>query len=104
MPAATARRKAVIVLDLVRAWAALASRGAVAFVAERTYFWKHAARMPYDQTAAADSLRGSGAVERVTRPVVSMRVKQAGLRWTAAGVAGVLALRALLRSEDRNQW
>ncbi len=47
---------------------------------------------------------GSGAVESANRHVVGVRVKQAGMRWTATGVAGVLALRALLRSTRWEAW
>ncbi len=47
---------------------------------------------------------GSGAVESANRHVVGVRVKQAGMRWTAPGLRGVLALRALLRSRHWDQW
>jgi hypothetical protein len=36
--------------------------------------------------------------------VVGVRAKQAGMHWSAAGVAGVLALRALLRSDRWEAW
>jgi hypothetical protein len=43
-------------------------------------------------------------VESANRHVVGVRVKPAGMRWTAEGMAGVLALRALLRSARWDQW
>lgn len=57
-----------------------------------------------DQYAAAGYPLGSGAVESANRHLVGVRAKQAGMRWTAAGVAGILALRALLRSRRGEDW
>ena len=82
----------------------LASAQAEAFVAELTYFQNQAPRMAYDQYEAAGSPIGSGAVESANRHVVGTRVKQAGMRWTVSGVAGVLALRTLLRSGRWDAW
>lgn len=90
--------------DLLGEWAALAPKQAEAFAAELTFFRNQAPRMAYDQYEAQGYPIGSGAVESANRHVVGVRVKQAGMRWTAVGVAGVLALRALLRSDRWEAW
>lgn len=101
---ATARLKAGAVLGLLAEWAALTPKDAAAFAAECTYFRNQAPRMRYDEYAAAGYPLGSGAVESANRHVVGARAKQAGMHWTPAGVAGVLALRALLRSDRWEAW
>jgi hypothetical protein len=101
---ATARLKAGEVAALTAEWAGLVPKDAAAFAAERTYFRNQAPRMRYDEYAAAGYPLGSGAVESANRHVVGARVKQAGMRWTPTGVAGVLALRALLRSRRWEDW
>lgn len=102
--AATARLKAGAVVELIQTWARLTPKDAPAFAAELTYFRNQAPRMHYDAYAAAGYPLGSGAVESANHHVVGVRVKQAGMRWTTAGVTGVLALRALLRSGGWDQW
>ena len=89
---------------LLAEWADLAPKQAEAFAEECTYFQNQAPRMAYDQYEGAGYPIGSGAVESANRHVVGVRVKQAGMRWTPPGVAGVLALRALLRSDRWDQW
>ncbi|MGN6757670.1 MAG: ISKra4 family transposase [Thermomicrobiales bacterium] len=102
--AATARLKAGAVLELLAEWATLIPKDAPTFAAEVTYFRHQAARMQYDAYVVAGYPVGSGAVESANRHIVGVRVKQAGMRWTAGGVAGVLALRALLRSGGWDCW
>ena len=101
---ATARLKAGEVMVLTAAWTELHPHDRGAFAAECTYFRNQAPRMRYDEYAAAGYPLGSGAVESANRHVVGVRTKQAGRRWTPAGAAGVLALRALLRSERWERW
>ena len=72
-----------------------------AFVEEATFFRTQAPRMAYDQDEAAGYPSGSGTVESANRHAVAVRVKQAGMRWTATAVAGV---RALLRFGRWGQW
>jgi len=102
--AAGKRLREGAVQDLLAAWGEATPKQAEAFAAELTYFQNQAPRMAYDQYEAAGYPIGSGAVESANRHVVGVRVKQAGMRWTAPGVAGVLALRALLRSARWDQW
>jgi len=90
--------------DLLIEWAALTPRDAAAWATEQTYFRNHAHRMAYDQYQQAGYPLGSGAVESANRHVVGMRVKQAGMRWGRTGLIGVLALRALLRSQRWETW
>jgi hypothetical protein len=62
------------------------------------YFTTHAARMDYPRFVARQLPIGSGAVESAGKQLVTHRAKQAGMRWSAAGLQGVLSLRALHRS------
>jgi hypothetical protein len=87
--------------------AALAGAGAVPPLTEAAaevvrraegYFTTHAARMDYPRFVAHQWPIGSGAVESAGKQVVTQRAKQAGMRWSAAGLQGVLSLRALHRS------
>lgn len=102
--AAKARLLQGAVQDLLRTWGTLTPRDAAAWAAELTYFRHQAPRMAYDQYRAAGYPLGSGAVESANRHVVGVRVKQAGMRWGARGVRGVLAFRALLRSARWDGW
>lgn len=63
-----------------------------------SYFTPHAARMDYPRFVAAHLPIGSGAVESSCKCVVEARAKQAGMRWSTAGVQHVASLRALHRS------
>jgi hypothetical protein len=62
------------------------------------YFTTHAARMDYPRFVARQLPIGSGAVESAGKQLVTQRAKQAGMRWSAAGLQRVLSLRALHRS------
>lgn len=101
---ATARLKAGEVRDLLAEWAVCVPQQPDPFAAECTYLRNQAPHMAYDQYAAAGYPLGSGAVESANRHVVGARTKQAGRHRTAPGVAGVLALRALLRSARWAAW
>jgi hypothetical protein len=77
--------------------AAQESRGRAA-AAEVHYFTVNAGRMAYATYRAAGYPLGSGMVESGCKQVVGQRAKGAGMRWSAAGVQGVLTLRAALLS------
>jgi len=63
-----------------------------------SYFTTNAARMDYPHFVARDLPIGSGAVESTCKCLVEARAKQAGMRWSAAGVQRIASLRALQRS------
>jgi hypothetical protein len=65
---------------------------------ERGYFTTNAARMRYPQFRAQGLPVGSGAVESACRHLVQHRLKGAGMRWSEAGAAAILALRSALAS------
>jgi hypothetical protein len=65
---------------------------------ERGYFTTNAARMRYPQFRAQGLPVGSGAIESAARHLVQHRLKGAGMRWSPAGAAALLALRSLLAS------
>lgn len=79
-------------LPLATAEAAEAHQAAV------SYFTTHAARMDYPRFVAQHLPIGSGAVESSCKCLVEARAKQAGMRWSTAGVQHVASLRALHRS------
>lgn len=62
------------------------------------YFETNARRMDYAAYRAAGYPIGSGTVESACKRVVGARAKGAGMRWSKAGVQGVLTLRAELLS------
>jgi hypothetical protein len=62
------------------------------------YFTANAARMDYPRFVARELPIGSGAVESTCKCLVEARAKQAGMRWSAAGVQRIASLRALHRS------
>ena len=101
---ASERLRGGAVQDLLAEWAAAAPQQAEAFAEEVTFFRNQAGRLAYAHDEAQGYPIGSGAVESANRQVVGVRGKQAGMRWAAEGVAGVLALRALLRSQRWEQW
>lgn len=92
------------VLELLAEWRQLEAVSPDAWAAELTYFRNQAERMRYDEYTRLGLPLGSGAVESANRHVVGVRAKQAGMRWSRAGVRGVLALRALLRSGRWDEW
>jgi hypothetical protein len=61
---------------------------------ERGYFRTNADRMAYPAFRAAGLPIGSGAVESLAKHLVQQRMKRAGMRWSAAGGRGMLALLA----------
>jgi hypothetical protein len=60
-------------------------------------------RMDYPRYRANGWLIGSGHVESACKGVVGLRLKGAGMRWSAAGADAVCHLRALFKSE-KGQW
>ena len=65
-----------------------------------TYYTAHAARMRYDEYLRLGYGIGSGAVESAHKQIVHARLRQAGMRWSAAGARRLLALRLLLLTGD----
>ena len=65
-----------------------------------TYYTTNAARMRYDEYLRLGYGIGSGAVESAHKQVVHARLRQAGMRWSAAGARRLLALRLLLLNHD----
>lgn len=65
---------------------------------ERAYFADNAARMDYPRFVAQQLPIGSGAVESLCKTLIEARAKQAGMRWTPAGLQAVATLRALRAS------
>lgn len=63
-----------------------------------SYFTTTAARMDYPRFVTRDLPIGSGAVESTCKCLVEARAKQAGMRWSEAGVQRIASLRALHRS------
>jgi hypothetical protein len=64
------------------------------------YYTDNAARMRYDEYLRLGYGIGSGAVESAHKQVVHARLRQAGMRWSAAGARRLLALRLLLLNGD----
>ena len=86
---------------VLAALAALAPPAAAAAEVVRLalgYFTGHAARMDYPRFVARQLPIGSGAVESACKALVAQRAKQAGMRWSRAGLRAVASLRALHRS------
>lgn len=76
-----------------------------------SYFTANAARMDYPRFVARQLPIGSGAVESTCKCLIEARAKQAGMRWSGAGVQHIASLRALQRSgrwaafwQTRPQW
>lgn len=68
---------------------------------ELGYFQDHRKRMNYPAFIAKGMMIGSGPVESACKVVVGQRLKQAGMRWSAAGADAILALRtAVLNGES----
>lgn len=64
------------------------------------YYSENAARMRYDEYLRLGYGIGSGAVESAHKQVVHTRMRQAGMRWSAAGARRLLALRLLLLNHN----
>jgi Uncharacterised protein family (UPF0236) len=56
-------------------------------------------QMAYDEYQAASLPLGSGAIEGTCKYLVTARCKQAGMRWTQAGLDAILALRCWVLNE-----
>lgn len=63
-----------------------------------SYYTTHRTRMDYPTYRARGLQVGSGTVESACKQLVSARLKQAGMIWTAAGAEGVATVRAWLKS------
>ena len=69
---------------------------------EVDYFITNHHRMQYAHFKKKGYFIGSGAVEGSCKSIVAQRAKQAGMRWTIAGLAPILTLRALHRTTNRD--
>ena len=56
-------------------------------------------QMAYEEYQAASLSLGSGAIEGTCKYLVTARCKQAGMRWTQAGLDALLALRCWVLNE-----
>jgi hypothetical protein len=65
------------------------------------YYRAHSSRMHYDEYLRLGYGIGSGSVESAHKQMVHARMRQAGMRWSAAGARRLLALRLLLLN---NRW
>ena len=57
------------------------------------YLWQRREQMRYDEYERQGLPIGSGAIESTCKQVVTARLKQAGMRWSEAGVDAMVALR-----------
>jgi hypothetical protein len=57
------------------------------------YFERNAPRMRYAHFKKLGMFTGSGAIEGGCKAIVVQRAKQAGMHWTVAGAADIIALR-----------
>lgn len=69
-----------------------------ALAEQRAYFETNRQRMRYAHFRAEGYQIGSGPVESACKRVVALRLKQAGMRWSAAGAKAMVHLRALVLS------
>lgn len=67
------------------------------------YLTNNQSRIDYQSYLKAGLMIGSGVVESSNRRVVTQRLKQAGMHWSASGAEGVMALRAAYLSNS-NRW
>jgi hypothetical protein len=70
-----------------------------ALAEQRAYFETHRHRMRYADFRAKGYQIGSGPVESACKRVVGLRLKQAGMRWSAHGAQAMVHLRALVLSQ-----
>ena len=63
-----------------------------------TYYTKHQTRMRYDEYRARGLQIGSGTIESGCQPIITARLKQAGMIWSLAGARAVAAVRTWLKS------
>ena len=66
---------------------------------QETYFVRNQSRMHYARYRAQGLQIGSGSIESACKRVIGMRCKQAGMRWSQAGVTAIAALRAIYLSQ-----
>lgn len=64
------------------------------------YLQRHGTQLAYDQYQAAGLPIGSGAIEGTCKHLVASRCKQAGMRWSTAGLDALLALRCQVLNEQ----
>ena len=67
------------------------------------YLTNNKSRIDYQSYLKEGLMIGSGVVESSNRRVVTQRLKQAGMHWSAFGAEGVMALRAAYLSNS-NRW
>ena len=66
---------------------------------QETYFVRNQSRMHYAHYRAQGWQIGSGSIESACKRVIAARCKQAGMRWTHAGVTAIASLRAVYLSQ-----
>jgi uncharacterized protein UPF0236 len=66
---------------------------------QETYFVRNQSRMDYAHYRAMGWQIGSGSIESACKRVIAARCKQAGMRWTHAGVTAIASLRAVCLSQ-----
>lgn len=64
------------------------------------YLRRHSTQLAYDQYQAEGLPIGSGAIEGTCKHLVASRCKQAGRRWSPAGLDAILALRCQVLNEQ----
>lgn len=64
------------------------------------YLERHATQLAYDKYQAVGLPIGSGAIEGACKHLVTSRCKQAGMRWSTAGLDALLALRCQVLNEQ----
>ena len=69
----------------------------------RDYFLRHRERMQYPRYRKAGLMIGSGPVEAACKVVVGARLKQAGMRWSAAGADALLAARTAVLADQYDE-
>lgn len=70
---------------------------------ELAYFRKRKARMRYAELKSKGFMIGSGVVEAACKTLVSQRLKNSGMRWSAAGAQAILTPRGWDQSERFDQ-
>lgn len=63
------------------------------------YLRRHRTQLAYDKYQAGGLPLGSGAIEGTCKHLVASRCKQAGMRWSLAGLDALLALRCRVLNE-----
>lgn len=66
---------------------------------ELAYFRKHKKRMRYYELQSKGFMIGSGIVEAACKTLVTQRLKQSGMRWSAGGAQAILTPRGWDQSE-----